>query len=111
MSKQAGMSTLVQAAVVVIGLGAAVTASAAGTAPVAGPATPRPVCPAPCVDDARNRPKANIVDPDRQRTRDTTTSTPVTPVAGPAQGNAPPVAAAGSGDAKRTETQPAAPRR
>ncbi len=111
MSKQAALNTLVQAAVVVIGLGSAVTASAAGTAPVAGPATPRPVCPAPCVDDARNRPKANIVDPDRQRARDTTTSTPVTPVAGPAQGNAPPVAAAGSGDAKRTETQPATPRR
>lgn len=109
MSKQTALKTLVRVAVVVTGLGPALTVSAAGAAPVAGPATPRPACPEPCVEDARIRPKANIVDPDRQRVRDTPGSTPGNPVAEPTQGNQRPVATGGTGEANRTEA-PATPR-
>lgn len=44
---------------------------AAATAATTGTTSPTtsPACPAPCVDDARVRPKATIHDPDRKRVR------------------------------------------
>lgn len=102
------LKTAGQTALVVTGLGQALPASAA---PTAGP-SPGPIgstCPAPCVEDARNRPKANIHDPDRQRVRDTGGATPGNPARAQTPTDARPRATAGNDGAVPTE-QPATPR-
>ncbi|MBA4285651.1 MAG: hypothetical protein C0434_08990 [Xanthomonadaceae bacterium] len=95
------LKTAGQTALVVTGLGQALPASAA---PTAGPSS-SPIgstCPAPCVEDARNRPKANIHDPDRQRVRDTQGATP----GNPARAQTP----AADSDGAAPTGQPATPR-